>query len=165
MNLTRQEIREIVVEDLKLINVFPEIPDEYLTFLEFFTRDEVFNISPEEVDKFIKWFFKEVVKINASLATIVFLGLPASTVEGLTEKVESGQAFLDFIKKYTGAVEMSDEETAEFIQTQTYLSEKELGMFLQLQKTSLFSRTGTHQMKVQIDEKTKKVTFVVEKDN
>ena len=84
MNLTRQEIREIVVEELKLINVFPEIPDEYLTFLEFFTIDEVFNISPEEVDKFIKWFFKEVVKINASLATIVFLGLPASTVEGLT---------------------------------------------------------------------------------
>lgn len=132
-NLSREQVREIVLEEQKLLSneTFKKLisdsvevgeegalPTSKFAILEFLTREEIYDYSPKEVNDLIRFCFKEIVGVNAMIGMVVMGGLGELAeekidIDSLDEESKFGlqiiKEFGEFFAKYPIALSIDDE--------------------------------------------------------
>ena len=125
-NLSRERVREIVLAEIDLFskgalkNEDVSALSERLGTLEFLTREDVYNASPNEVEKLINTNFKEIISVNSILSMTALMAInnmqddPVDINNLSPEDAEGYQVlkdFADFSAKYPEAVGLDGKST------------------------------------------------------
>ena len=124
-NLSREKIREIVLAEIDLFskgalkNEDTGVLLEKLGTLEFLTREDVYNASPNEVELLINTNFKEIVSVNSAVSMMALMAVgmqddPVDINNLSPEDAEGYQVlkdFADFSTKYPEAVGLDGKST------------------------------------------------------
>lgn len=135
-NLSREQVREIVLAEQKLLSneTFRKmildsaeegvdengnLPTSKFAVLEFLTREEIYDYSPKEVNDLIHFCFKEVVGVNAMIGMVAMeaLGELAKAdidIDSLDEEGKLGIKVIkelgEFFAKYPIALSIDEED-------------------------------------------------------
>ena len=125
-NLSRERVREIVLAEIDLFskralkNEDTGALSERLGTLEFLTREDVYNASPNEVEKLINTNFKEIISVNSIVSMTALMAVnsmqddPVDINNLSPEDAEGYQVlkdFADFSAKYPEAVGLDGKST------------------------------------------------------
>lgn len=136
-NLSREKIREIVLAEKDLFNKGALKNEdtsallERLGTLEFLTREDVYNASPNEVELLINTNFKEIISVNSIVSMTALMVVnsmqddPVDINSLSPEDAEGYQVlkdFADFSAKYPEAVGLDGKSTDALQALQTAMS-------------------------------------------